>query len=78
MPASRRAPDAPQEAVFNALANAETYPDWWRPVYLDVESDGPPRVGSVSKQYFKGRLPYRLRTESRIVRLELRPASRLK
>jgi len=38
-------------------------------VYLDVEADGPPEVARVSR-HFKGRLPYTLRTESRIVRLE--------
>ena len=61
---------APIEAVFTALANARTYPDWWRPVYLDVEADGPLAVGQVSRQHFKGRLPYHLNTSSRIVRLE--------
>ena len=30
----------------------------------------PPAVGSVSRQHFKGRLPYHLRTTSTIVRLE--------
>ena len=62
--------DAPIEAVFDALADASTYPEWWRPVYLETETDGPPEVGRVSRQYFKGRLPYRLRTTSRIVELE--------
>ena len=62
--------DAPIEAVFEALADARTYPEWWRPVYLTVESDGPAEVGRSSQQYFKGRLPYRLRTKSQIVALE--------
>ena len=62
--------DAPIEAVFEALADARTYPEWWRPVYVSVEADGPPEVGRVSCQRFKGRLPYTLTTESRIVRLE--------
>ncbi len=61
---------APIEGVFNALADARTYPDWWKPVYIDVQADGPPAVGGVSKQHFKGRLPYELRQTSRIVRLE--------
>ena len=61
---------APREAVFEAIADARTYPEWWRPVYMSSEADGPPEVGRVSKQYFKGRLPYRLKTESRITRLE--------
>jgi hypothetical protein len=62
--------DAPQEAVFEALADSGTYPKWWTPVYIDVESDGPPEVGRTSKQHFKGRLPYTLRTTSEIVRYE--------
>jgi uncharacterized protein YndB with AHSA1/START domain/mannose-6-phosphate isomerase-like protein (cupin superfamily) len=61
---------APREAVFAALADARSYPLWWRPVYIEAEADGEPRVGAVSRQHFKGRLPYHLRTRSRITRLE--------
>jgi uncharacterized protein YndB with AHSA1/START domain len=64
---------APVEAVFDAIADATTYPEWWKPVYIDVEADGAPAVGVVSRQHFKGRLPYHLRTTSTITRLE-RPA----
>ena len=62
--------DAPVEAVFEALADARTYPDWWGAVYLDVEADCPPQVGCVSKHEFKGRLPYHLNTTSEIVRMD--------
>lgn len=62
--------DAPQEAVFEALADSATYPKWWTPVYIDVEAGGPPGVGRISKQHFKGRLPYTLRTTSEIIRYE--------
>lgn len=61
---------APPRAVFDAVADARTYPLWWRPVYLDVESDGPVRVGAESRQHFKGRLPYHLRTTSVVVELD--------
>jgi mannose-6-phosphate isomerase-like protein (cupin superfamily)/uncharacterized protein YndB with AHSA1/START domain len=61
---------APIEAVFDALADARSYPEWWKPVYLDVEADGPPAVGAVARQHFKGRLPYHLRTTAEIVRLQ--------
>jgi uncharacterized protein YndB with AHSA1/START domain/quercetin dioxygenase-like cupin family protein len=61
---------APPEAVFDAVADARSYPQWWRPVYLDVESDGPPELGKQSRQHFKGRLPYHLRTRSVIVALD--------
>ena len=62
--------DAPQEAVFEALADARTYPDWWRPVYLAVRTDGPPAVGRAADQEFKGRLPYHLKTRSEIVHMD--------
>jgi hypothetical protein len=40
------------------------------PVYLSVEADCPPQVGCVSRQEFKGRLPYHLKTRSQIVRID--------
>jgi uncharacterized protein YndB with AHSA1/START domain/quercetin dioxygenase-like cupin family protein len=61
---------APPEAVFDALADTRTYPRWWRPVYLDVESAGPVEVGAESRQHFKGRLPYHLHTRSVIAALD--------
>ncbi len=61
---------APRESVFDAIADARSYPVWWRPVYLDVESDGPPAVGKESRQHFKGRLPYHLRTRSVIAEID--------
>ncbi len=61
---------APIEAVFDALADARTYPSWWKPVYVQVDAPGPPAVGGVSKQRFKGRLPYVLKMTSEIVRFE--------
>jgi uncharacterized protein YndB with AHSA1/START domain len=62
--------DAPIEAVYHALADARTYPDWWKRVYIAVEADGPPEVGAVSKQEFKGQLPYHLNTTSTIVKAD--------
>jgi uncharacterized protein YndB with AHSA1/START domain len=62
--------DAPQDAVFQALADARTYPVWWTPIYREVEADGPPAVGCSSRQKFKARLPYTLSVVSTIVRLE--------
>jgi quercetin dioxygenase-like cupin family protein/uncharacterized protein YndB with AHSA1/START domain len=62
--------DAPPEAVFAAISNARSYPQWWRPVYIEVEADGHPEVGKTSTQHFKGRLPYHLRTRSTITALD--------
>jgi quercetin dioxygenase-like cupin family protein/uncharacterized protein YndB with AHSA1/START domain len=61
---------APPEAVFHAVADVRTYPEWWRSVYLDVEADGPADVGVASRHHFKGRLPYHLHTRSVIVEID--------
>jgi uncharacterized protein YndB with AHSA1/START domain len=61
---------ATPEAVFEAISDARSYPTWWSPVYIDVDADGPAVLGKISRQHFKGRLPYHLHTESTIVRLE--------
>jgi hypothetical protein len=58
--------DAPQEAVFEALADARTYPEWWKPVYIEVEGNRAPAKGVTTRQHFKGKLPYTLETTSRI------------
>jgi uncharacterized protein YndB with AHSA1/START domain/mannose-6-phosphate isomerase-like protein (cupin superfamily) len=57
--------DAPPEAVFDVLADGQTYPRWWKPVYIDVRDDG-----EYTHQHFKGRLPYHLHTRTRTVRSE--------
>jgi uncharacterized protein YndB with AHSA1/START domain len=62
--------EAPIVAVFRAVSDATTYPVWWDPVYLAVEADGPLRVGRAARERFRGRLPYELRTQSVILRLE--------
>jgi uncharacterized protein YndB with AHSA1/START domain len=61
---------APPEAVFEAIADSRSYPRWWRPVYLDVQANGPAALGTAASHHFKGRLPYHLRTRSLIVELE--------
>jgi uncharacterized protein YndB with AHSA1/START domain len=68
--------DAPQEAVFEALADARTYPDWWKPVYIDVEGDEAPGDGVTTEQHFKGKLPHTLRTPRRSSPSIRRPTSR--
>jgi uncharacterized protein YndB with AHSA1/START domain/quercetin dioxygenase-like cupin family protein len=61
---------APPQAVFDTLAEGRTYPAWWKPVYIDVEVDGPPGLGRTARQHFKGRLPYDLHTRSTTTRFE--------
>ncbi len=62
--------DAPQEQIFEALADSRTYPQWWTPTYIEVQADGPPAVGVSARHKFKAKLPYTLTTTSTIVRLE--------
>ena len=61
---------AAPESVFEAIADSRSYPRWWRPVYLDVEADGPAALGASARHHFKGRLPYHLHTRSTIVEIE--------
>jgi uncharacterized protein YndB with AHSA1/START domain/mannose-6-phosphate isomerase-like protein (cupin superfamily) len=61
---------APRAAVYRAISDGRTYPQWWKPVYIAVDADGEPAVGKASRQHFKGRLPYHLHTRSTITRLE--------
>ena len=55
--------DAPQEVVYEVVADARTYPDWWKPVYGTVEGDR-----QRTRHRFKGRLPYRLDMQAEMVR----------
>src|SRR3954451_2237677 len=57
--------DASREDVFDVLADAQTYPEWWKPVYLGVETEG-----EYTLQHFKGRLPYHLHTRTKTVHSE--------
>ena len=61
---------APVEAVFETVADATTFPHWWRPVFLESTADGPPGVGTVAHQRFKGRLPYHLNVRGVTTRYE--------
>jgi uncharacterized protein len=65
--------DAPPEAVFEVIADAESLPRWWPSVYLAVDvlergnADG---VGRVTALYTKGFLPYTLRWRFRATEVE--------
>ena len=45
---------APLQSVYDCLADSRTYPQWWKPVYIKVEADGPPQVGRTSRHYLRG------------------------
>jgi uncharacterized protein YndB with AHSA1/START domain len=64
--------DAPIEAVWDAIYDSESWPEWWKGVEKVVElepgdSDG---VGTVSRYTWKSRLPYRLEFDMRTTRVE--------
>jgi uncharacterized protein YndB with AHSA1/START domain len=61
---------APPEVLFEIMADSRTYPEWWLPVYISVEADGPPAVGCIARHHFKGRLPYTLRMRAELVRMD--------
>ena len=61
---------ASPDAVFEAIADSRTYPLWWRSVYLEVDADGPARLGSAARHHFKGHLPYHLHTRSTVVEID--------
>jgi quercetin dioxygenase-like cupin family protein/uncharacterized protein YndB with AHSA1/START domain len=56
---------APQQDVFDALADGTTYPAWWKRVYISAVQEGEYTV-----QHFKGRLPYHLHTRTRTISSE--------
>jgi uncharacterized protein YndB with AHSA1/START domain len=57
--------DAPPEAVYDVLADGESYPRWWTPVHLEARVEGEYTI-----PHFKGRLPYHLHTRTRTVRAD--------
>jgi quercetin dioxygenase-like cupin family protein len=50
------------ETVFDILADGQTYPEWWKPVYIGVKHEG-----EYTLQHFKGRLPYHLHTRTKTI-----------
>lgn len=69
--------EAPAPQVWEALRDAEAYPQWW-PGFEDVEvleAGAPDGVGRRARVTMRGRLPYRLRFE--IVGREAREPDRI-
>ena len=61
--------DAPQEAVFEALSDSRTYPEWFHLPHIQVQVDGPPEAGTRTRTRFKRKLPLTFEVTSRIVRI---------
>lgn len=64
--------EAPIEPVWEAIYDAERWPEWWRGVESVVELDpgGEDKVGSVSRHRWRSFLPYVVEFESRTTRVE--------
>ncbi len=64
--------DAPVERVWSVIENADTWPEWWKGVIsVDKVKDGDKNgVGSVRKTVWKSALPYKLRFDSEVTRIE--------
>lgn len=64
--------EAPVHPVWDAIYDAERWPEWWRGVESVEELDpgGDLKVGSVSRQRWRSRLPYTLEFETRTTRVE--------
>ena len=59
--------EAPVDPVWEAIYDAERWPEWWPGVESVVELDpgGERKVGSVSRQRWRSRLPYAVEFETR-------------
>jgi len=64
--------EAPVVAVWEAIHDAERWPEWWPGVESVVELDpgGEQKVGSVARQRWRSRLPYAVEFESRTTVVE--------
>ena len=64
--------DAPIERVFEVISDAAAFPQWWKEVTAVevLEPGGPDRLGELARYSWRGTLPYTLRFDSRITRVE--------
>ena len=64
--------EAPREAVWEAIHDAERWPEWWRGVesVVELDSGDERKVGSVSRQRWRSRLPYAIEFETRTTVVE--------
>jgi uncharacterized protein YndB with AHSA1/START domain len=66
--------DAPRDAVWDAIYGIERWPDWWRGVKsvekLESGSDNG-GVGALYRHEWRSVIPYPVRFETRITRVEL-------
>lgn len=58
--------ESPIEPVWDAIYDAERWPEWWQGVesVVELEAGGELKVGSVSRQRWRSRLPYAVEFET--------------
>jgi uncharacterized membrane protein len=63
---------SPLQPVWDMIYDAEKWPTWWKGVeqVVVVKRGGPDKVGTVSKQVWKSALPYKLRFDIEITKVE--------
>ena len=64
--------DAPGEAVWDAIYEIESWPDWWRGVkeVVKLEHGDEAGVGALYRHEWRSVVPYPVRFETRITRIE--------
>lgn len=64
--------EAPLAEVYETIRDSVQWPSWWRSVeqVLDLEPGEASGVGRVQRYTWKGVLPYRLRFDLRVTRIE--------
>lgn len=63
---------SPRKPVWDAIYHFEDWPKWWKGVlHTDVVNQGDAnRIGFQTRQVWKSKLPYELRFETRVTRME--------
>lgn len=64
--------DAPLEAVWTAIVQAQSWPDWWQGVeeVVTLEAGDASGLGACQRYRWKGVLPYRLTFVACVTRIE--------
>jgi hypothetical protein len=64
--------ESPVDPVWDAIYDAERWPEWWPGVesVVELEPGDESKVGSLSRHRWRSRLPYAVEFESRTVRVE--------
>ena len=64
--------ESPIGPVWDAIYDAERWPEWWRGVesVVELSSGGENKVGSVSRHRWRSFLPYPVEFDSRTTRVE--------